>query len=335
MADAGDVCVLVPTLDEAETIGDVVEGFVERGFGDVLVVDGGSTDGTREIARERGARVIEQTGSGKGQAVREGVANVEAAYVLMLDGDGTYDPEDADRMIEPLLEGRAEHVIGDRFADMKPGAMARLNRFGNRVINGAFRVVHGRDLQDILSGYRAFTRASFERFRLEADGFTIETEMSVECVKRGVPVEVVPITYRPRPDESETNLRPFRDGGRIVVALYRLARMNNPVFYFGSVATVSALAGVAIGGYVGVEYVTRGISHSALAVVSSFAILLGVQLFMFGVLSDILLTVNRQQTRQLEAISDRLETVHESVDADEEPGGDADADGHDALAAED
>jgi len=304
-----DVCVLVPTLDESATIGDVIAGFVERGYDDVLVVDGGSTDGTTDIARREGARVVQQSGSGKGQAVREGVGLIDAEFVLMVDGDGTYDPADADRMLEPLFEGRADHVIGNRFADMKPGAMARLNKFGNRVINGAFRYVHGRDLRDILSGYRAFRRASFERFALSADGFTIETELSVECVKHGETVEVVPITYRPRPDDSEANLRPFRDGGRIIVALYRLARMNNPVFYFGSVGLVSALVGGIIGVYVGVEWFTVGISHPALAVVGSFGILLGVQLFMFGVLSDMLLTVNRRQARQLERVADGLQRL--------------------------
>jgi dolichol-phosphate mannosyltransferase len=303
---AGDVCVLIPTLDESATIGEVVAGFAERGYDDVLVVDGGSTDGTPAIARREGARVVQQSGSGKGQAVREGVELTDADVVLMLDGDGTYDPGDAERMLEPLLEGRADHVIGDRFADMKPGAMARLNKFGNRVINGAFRYVHGRDLADILSGYRAFRRESLERFSLSADGFTIETELSVECVRHGQTVEVVPITYRPRPDDSEANLRPFRDGGRIIVALYRLARMNNPLFYFGSVGLLSGLVGAVIGAYVGIEWITVGISHPALAVVGSFGILLGVQLFMFGVLSDMLLTVNRRQARQLERVADGL-----------------------------
>ena len=116
MVDRSDVCVLLPTLEEAETIGDVVAGFRDAGFEHVLVVDGNSTDGTREIAREHGARVMTQSGAGKGQAVREGVATVDREYVLMADGDGTYRPADADRMLEPLFEGRADHVIGDRFA---------------------------------------------------------------------------------------------------------------------------------------------------------------------------------------------------------------------------
>jgi dolichol-phosphate mannosyltransferase len=301
-----EVCVLVPTLDEAETIGEVLDGFAEQGFENRLVVDGGSTDGTREVARERGARVIEQSGHGKGQAIREAVRRIDAPYVLMVDGDATYDPADAPAMLEPLVERRAEHVIGDRFADMHDGAMTRLNRVGNRVINGAFSTVHGRDLQDILSGYRAFTRQSIERMELESDGFTIETEMAVECVKHRVPTAVVPVSYRPRPGASETNLHPVRDGGRIIVSLYGLAKTNNPLFYFGSVGVGSVLAGGFVAAYVGYEWFVQGVSHEALAVVAASGILLGAQLLMFAVLSDMIVAVNREQTRRLEELSDRV-----------------------------
>jgi dolichol-phosphate mannosyltransferase len=306
MSDRSDVCVLLPTLNEAETIGDVIDGFREAGFERVLVVDGDSSDGTREIATEHGARVITQSGRGKGQAVREGVAEIEAPHVLMADGDGTYRPGDAVTMLEPLFEGRAEHVIGNRFADMEPGAMTRLNKIGNRLINRLFAAIHGRDLKDILSGYRAFTRTSFERSRLDADGFGIETELAVECVRQGVSTEVVPITYRSRPGPSETNLHPIADGGRIILTLYTLAKTNNPIFYFGSVASLGLVGGLGVGLFVGYRYLTEGISHDVLALLSVFLVLLSVQLLMFGVLTDILVSVTREQTRRLDEISDRL-----------------------------
>jgi len=300
MADRDDVCVLIPTLNEAETIGEVVDGFTDRGFENVLVVDGDSTDGTQEIAREHGARVLQQSGSGKGQAIQEAIRHIEAEYVLMLDGDGTYRAEDADAMLEPLLEGRYEHVIGDRFADMEDGAMTRLNKAGNGMFNWVFRTIHGENFEDILSGYRAFTRESVERFHLDADGFGVETEMAVECVKHDVPTTVVPIRYEARPDESETNLHPVQDGGVILLTLYQLAKTNNPLFYFGSVGVLSGLFGAAVGAYVGYEwFVGPRVSHEVLAVVSAFAILFGVQLLMFGVLSDLIVTLHREQMRRL------------------------------------
>jgi dolichol-phosphate mannosyltransferase len=303
MDEYDDVCVLVPTYEEASTIGDVVRRFREQGFERVLVVDGGSTDGTRERAREAGARVIEQSGQGKGQAVREALDYVETPYVLMVDGDATYRPEDAGRMVEPLLSGAAEHVIGNRFADMQPGAMSRLNRVGNSIINRAFRRIHGEDFRDILSGYRAFTRRSVEGFMLTADGFGIETELAVECVKHGVETTVVPVTYESRPDDSETNLSPVRDGATIIITLYQMAKTNNPLFYFGSVGVASTLVGLVLAAYVGVEWVTRGISHEVIAVVAGVAVLFGVQVALFGVLADLIVDVNREQTRQLERVA--------------------------------
>lgn len=321
MGDYDDVCVLVPTYNEAETIGDVVDGFHDEGLANVLVIDGGSTDGTDEIAREHGARVVQQSGSGKGQAVREALEMIEAPYVVMIDGDATYRPEEADRLLDPLLAGEADHVVGNRFANMEPGAMSRLNRVGNRIINRAFRYVHGRELTDILSGYRAFTLSSVERLSLSSDGFGIETELSVECVKRGVSTAVVPITYRARPEESQTNLRPFRDGAVILLTLYQMAKTNNPLFYFGSVGALSILTGAALAVYVGIEWFVYNISHEILALVSGVTILLGIQLLMFGVLSDLIVTLNREQTRRVERLADALETRGSTARADRPAGG--------------
>lgn len=310
MDDRDDVCVLVPTYNEAETIGDVVRGFRDQGFDRVLVIDGQSTDGTQQLAEEAGAEVVVQSGtgrgSGKGQAVREGLELIERPYVLLVDGDGTYRPEDAGAMIEPLVDEDCEHVIGNRFADMRPGAMSRLNRLGNRLINWGFRRIHGRDFGDILSGYRAFTLESTGKMPLTAQGFGIETEMAVECVKQGIETCVVPVTYEPRPDESETNLRPFRDGGIILLTLYRMAKTSNPLFYFGSVGVLLLLFGAALGTYVGVEWVTTRTSHEVLAFVAGFFILLGIQLGIFGLLSDMVVSLHQEQMRRLDRLDDAI-----------------------------
>ncbi|MFC4543285.1 S-layer glycoprotein N-glycosyltransferase AglJ [Halosolutus amylolyticus] len=297
-----EVCVLIPTLDEAATIGDVIDGFREQGYTNVVVVDGGSSDETQAIARDRGAEVIVQSGDGKGQAVREALEYVTVPYVLMLDGDGTYDPADADRMIEPLSRGY-DHVIGNRFADMDDDAMRALNGFGNRLINRSFRFIHGASYEDILSGYRAFTVDSFDRLSLDSDGFTIETELAVECVKHGIETTVVPVSYSARPDESETNLHPIKDGGTILLALYTLAKTNNPLFYFGSLGVAGVLSGGVIAAYVLWQWIQYQQGHEIMALVSAAAILLGVQLIMFGVLSDMLVTLHREQRRRLEQIA--------------------------------
>ncbi len=309
MSQREKVCVLIPTYNEAAAVGDVIEGFRDAGYENVLVIDGGSTDGTQEIATDAGARVVEQSGDGKGQAVREAVEMIEAPYVLMVDGDSTYEPTQADRMVEPLFAGEAEHVIGNRFADLQPGAMTRLNRVGNGLINNAFRIIHGRQLSDILSGYRAFTTDSFERLALSADGFGIETELAVECVRHDIQTAVVPITYKPRPKGSETNLRPFRDGANIIVTLYRMAKKNNPIFYFGSVGFLSVLVGIVLAVFVIVRFFVYDISHEVIALGSGVSLLFGLQLIMFGVLSDLIVSTNRQHRQRVERIERKLDTL--------------------------
>jgi len=304
MTEYEDVCALVPTRNEAATIADVVDGLYDVGVGHVLVVDGNSGDETPKIAEEHGAEVVQQTGDGKGQAVRQGVDRIDESYVLLLDGDGTNPPEQAPRLLDPLVAGDAEHVVGDRTADMRPGAMSNLNQFGNRLINRAFRRIHGEDYGDILSGYRAFTTDSFDRMFLSAEGFGIETEMAVECARHDIPVEVVPTTYWPRPEGSETNLHPISDGARIIVTLYSLAKTSNPLFYFGSIGAGFGAIGTALAVWIGYEWFGRGISHEALTVVAGVVLLLGVQLVIFGVLSDLVVTLHREQTRRIERLSE-------------------------------
>jgi len=306
MSRQEEVCVLVPTYNEAETITAVVEGYREQGFDDVLVIDGGSTDGTQDLAAAAGARVREQRGSGKGQAVREAMEYIDRPVVLMVDGDSTYRPGEAGRMLDPILDGRAEHVIGNRFANIQPGAMTRLNQVGNRIINRTFRYIHGQNLVDILSGYRAFTRDSFDTLSLSAEGFGIETELAVECVKHSVRVEVVPITYRGVRDQ------PPAGPGR---------RQHHPptlpdgedkqpaVLLRQCVGATSAFVGVMLAGYVAYAYLASGISHSVLALAAGVALLFGVQLVMFGVLSELIVASNRRQTQQLERIADRLDST--------------------------
>ncbi|MDR9411823.1 MAG: S-layer glycoprotein N-glycosyltransferase AglJ [Haloquadratum sp.] len=310
--DTEDVVVIIPTLDEATTVGEVVAGFRMQGF-DVVVVDGDSQDGTPTVAAEAGATVLEQRGRGKGAAVREAVAATDRPVIVLVDGDGTYRPEEVGELLAPLDAGAA-HVIGNRFGGMQPGAMTRLNRLGNRAINWGFRRIHGVGLADILSGYRAFTRSSYRALQLTADGFGIETQMAVECAKRGVPTAEVDITYRPRVAGSETNLRPVRDGGIIIIELLRRAKTTNPLVYFGSLGAAVMLLGAVVGGYVVYRWSTAGATHELLAVAAVAGVIFGGQLLIFGFLADMLVSLQDELIDRLgeasgsaEEVSDRSE----------------------------
>ncbi len=294
-----EVCIFIPTLNEAPTIAELIGEFKERGFRHILVMDGHSTDGTPDIARAAGAVVRTQTGRGKGNAIIEAVAIIDKPYVLMLDGDGTYAPDDAERMLDPLDLG-FDHVIGDRLAGPEGEAFTRLNLLGNQILNLMFKLAHGRDLHDILSGYRAFTLSSIRQMTLKESGFEIETEMAVEAVRHGQRITVVPVRYLARPGTA-TKLNPLQDGARIFSTIYRLAKMNNPIFYFGIIGLFISLAGGVIGVYVVLEWL-RNIEHLPLTILTVLLITIGFQIFMFGVISDMLLGFHRETTRQIEQL---------------------------------
>lgn len=240
MVEKDELTVLVPTYNEEPTVGEVVRGFLTQGYDDVLVIDGGSDDETQKVAEEAGARVVEQSGSGKGQAVREAVhEHMERPYVVMIDGDGTYLPEEVDRLLAPLEDG-ADHVLGNRLGN--PEAFTRLNYIGNHIFNFEFRLAHGKHLGDILTGYRAFTLESARELTLTEEGFGIETEMCAECLGAGQRVETVDITYLERPEGSEENLHPVFDGARIGYVVYKTTRRTRPAFFYGVALAVAVVA---------------------------------------------------------------------------------------------
>jgi dolichol-phosphate mannosyltransferase len=217
----------------------------------------------------------------------------------MLDGDGTYSPRDAEKMLTPLFSG-FDQVIGDRLVNAEEGAFSRLNLFGNQMLNLLFKIAHSRDLHDILSGYRAFNQLAVKQMNLKETGFQIETEISVEAVRNGQRIMVVPIKYSRRPGTA-TKLSPFHDGIRIVSTIYRLARMNNPLFYFGMMGIFTSFLGVLTGIYVTFEWF-QGINHIPLTILTMLLIVVGVEIFMFGMISDMLLVFHREIIREVQLL---------------------------------
>ncbi len=294
-----EVCVLIPTLNEGPTIGSVVREFRDLGYAHILVIDARSSDATVKNAREAGATVRTQSGKGKGNAIIEAFEIIEEPYILMLDGDGTYSAKDAEKMLTPLFLG-FDQVIGDRLINAEEGAFSRINLFGNHILNLIFKIAHSRDLHDILSGYRAFTNLAVHQMNLKEKGFEIETEISVEAVRNGQRIMVVPIRYLSRPGTA-TKLSPFHDGIKIVSTIYRLARVNNPMFYFGLMGVFTSILGILVGIYVMLEWF-RNIEHIPLTILTVLLIVVGIEIFMFGMISDMLLVFHREIVREIQLL---------------------------------
>jgi dolichol-phosphate mannosyltransferase len=134
--------------------------------------------------------------------------------------------------------------------------------------------------------------------QLKEIGFAIETEISVEAVRKNQRIHVVPVSYAKRPG-TQTKLNPFHDGIKIASTIYRLARMNNPLFYFGLIGVIIMVAGILTGIFVLSEWF-RGIEHLPLTILTMLLIVIGFQIFMFGVISDMLLAYHREVIREIQ-----------------------------------
>jgi dolichol-phosphate mannosyltransferase len=294
-----DVCILIPTLNEEESIEQVIKDFQALGFEKILVIDGHSTDGTAEKARIAGAKVVVQSGVGKGQAMKEAFDLIKERFVVLIDGDGTYLPIEVHLLLDPVLNGRADHVVGNRFGNLEGGAFKLLNMFGNRIINHFFDIIYGVRLADILSGYRAFTTDAIKSLDLNMPGFEIESEMTIESVKKGLRIIEVPITYRSRAKGTSTKLNPFRDGPKIVLTIYRMAKTQNPMFYFGLIGSIFGFIEFLIGLYVVRDWINWRIEHIPLTILTAILIIVGFQLFLIGILGDVMASLHREMMQQL------------------------------------
>lgn len=304
--DKEDVCILIPTLNEGKTIAGLVKEFKSLGYPDILVIDGHSTDDTVSKAQNAGARVVVQTGKGKGQAITQAFRLLSSKYVVMVDGDGTYLPQEINKLIEPIITGEADHVIGNRFANYQEGAFTSLNLFGNRILNKIFGLAYSVWLNDILSGYRAFNYNAYKQIELKKTGFEVETEITVECVKKDMKIVEVPITYLTRVSGAATKLRPVRDGFRIASTIYILTRTHNPLFYFNLIGGFLILSGVIVGVYVVNEWM-QNITHVPLTILATLFILTGIMMFIFAILSDLIVSMHRENMRTLRKIIKEME----------------------------
>ncbi len=294
-----DICVLIPTLNEEESIEPVVREFRSLGFENILVADGHSTDATVERARAAGACIFLQSGTGKGQALKEVFEEIKEDYILLIDGDGTYLPSEAPRLLEPVLKGKADHVVGNRLGNVQGGSFKRLNMLGNKMINFFFSTIYRVRLYDILSGYRAFTTEGIHRLDLSTPGFEIESEMTIESVKKGLRIIEVPITYMPRLAGAKTKLHPFRDGLKIILTIFRMAKTENPMFYFGLFGSIFGLFGFATGLFVVRDWLLWRIEHIPLTILTAILIIVGFQLFLIGMQGDMMASMHREIFREL------------------------------------
>jgi glycosyltransferase involved in cell wall biosynthesis len=215
------IAVAIPCFNEAAAIATVLAQFQEAlPTAELFVFDNNSTDGTGDIASALGAHVIAVPQQGKGHTVRAAFAALHGFDVLVLtDGDGTYPADAAPLLIGPVLENAADMAVGARRPTPGAGAMTFTRRLGNTLIRTAFRLLIGRGNRDLLSGYRAFNHRFRSNVVLRTSGFEIESELACEAVTRRLRVVEIEVPYHPRIAGTQSKLRAFRDGWRILLTI--------------------------------------------------------------------------------------------------------------------
>ena len=295
-----DVTIIIPTLNEEEGIGKVIDAFKEQGYTNIFVIDGNSRDRTRDIAKEKGVTVVVQSGKGKGQAVAEAFSLVNSEVVVLIDGDGTYDPYDIEKMLEPIRKGIADHVIGNRLLKYEDGAFTRLNVTGNKILNWLFRFMYGVELYDILSGYRALTKDVYKNVNLTKHGFEVEVELTVETLANGFKITEVPINYHRR--HGKTKLSPLGDGFRIGKAIMEMLVRYNPAKYLYFLGGLFLLLGIITGVYVVVEWF-ENVPHNLLAIVTAILVLGGTQFMAIGFVMSYLFKTSVEVRRDIKKVN--------------------------------
>lgn len=243
------IAVLVPCYNEEQAIGTVVRDFrAALPEAPVYVYDNNSCDRTAEEAQAAGAVVRHEPLQGKGNVVRRMFADVEADVYVMVDGDATYDAPSARMMIDRLVSGNLDMVVGTRLRSEATGAFRAGHQFGNRLLTGFVAWLFGDRFEDMLSGYRVFSRRFVKSFPALSHGFETETELAVHALALRMPVAEIETPYYARPPGSVSKLNTWRDGGRILVTAIKLLKEERPLFFFslafaamGAVAIVLAL----------------------------------------------------------------------------------------------
>ncbi len=290
VVDAIELTILIPCLDEAETIASCVHeanAFLQASGieGEVLVADNGSTDGSQALALAAGARTLAVPGKGYGAALIGGIADARGRYVIMGDADGSYDFSDLMPFVRRLRDG-AELVMGDRFrGGIEAGAMPFLHRhLGNPVLSFLGRLFFRIPIRDFHCGLRGFNRDRIRALNLLTTGMEFASEMVVKSALSHYRIDEVPTTLRKDGRSRAPHLRTWRDGWRHL----RFLLMFSPRYLFvlpGLALSATGVAGMLLL-YRGPWQVAHGVTldvHSYVFFV--FLALLGAQFLLFGVIA--------------------------------------------------
>ena len=293
-----NVAILLPCYNEAKTIEKVVKDFRrELPEAVVYVYDNNSTDGSGELAESAGAIVRKVTQQGKGFVVRRMFREVDADIYVMVDSDDTYPADEVHKLIDPIRLGTADMVNGDRLSstymieNKRPG-----HNFGNLLVRFLIRILWNRKVNDVMTGYRAFSRFFVKSCPVLSNGFQIETEMTLHTIDKRLSLIEIPIQYRDRPIDSPSKLNTVSDGMKVLATIFTFFRFYRPLCFYFSIAGFLVLIALCLFTPVFVDYLHTGlVPRFPTLIVSGFLMIVAVILSVSG----LILSASKKQFDQL------------------------------------
>jgi glycosyltransferase involved in cell wall biosynthesis len=294
-----NVAVIVPCYNEEKTIKQVVNDFQKQlPYARIYVYDNNSTDNTVKEALIAGAIVRKVPLQGKGNVVRRMFADIDADVYVMVDGDATYDSRSAPLLIQTLIDNQLDMINGARVTEEK-AAYRMGHTLGNKALTGIVSKFFGKQFNDMLSGYRVFSRRYVKSFPCLSTGFEIETELTVHALSLRMPIAEVATPYFSRPEGSFSKLSTYKDGFRILKTIIKLVRGEKPLLFFSSIAMVFVLLSLIIGIPVITEYFSTGlVPKFPSAILSASLMVLAWISFYSGLILDNV-TRSRLEAKQL------------------------------------
>ena len=286
------IAVLIPCYNEEKTVEKVVRDFrAVLPEAVIYVYDNNSSDRTVELAEGAGAVVRHEYSQGKGNVLRRMFREIDAECYILVDGDDTYPAESAPEMCRLVLEHQADMVVGDRLSSTYFTENKRpFHNFGNSLVRLSINCLFGAKIQDIMTGYRAFSFAFVKTFPVLSRGFEIETEMSIHAVQRNMQVENVVIDYRDRPAGSVSKLNTYSDGAKVLGTILKLYKNYRPFGFFTVIAVILALISLLFMMPVLTEYFVTGlVPRFPTLIVCGFVMIAALMLFVAGVILSSLL----------------------------------------------
>ena len=284
------IAILIPCYNEKITVAKVITDF-KKELPDALiyVYNNNSTDNTLQIAYENGAIVKNEYRQGKGNVVRSMFRDIDADVYVLVDGDNTYPANMVHQLIKPILMETADMVVGDRISN---GTYKKQNKrlfhdFGNGMVRNTINRLFKTNLKDVMSGYRAFSRAFVKNVPILSKGFEVETEITLHALDKRFIIKEIPIEYKDRPNKSKSKLNTFTDGYKVIKTIIKMLKDYKPLKFFLSIAIIFFALGLIIGIPVIYEYIlTRYITKVPSAVLSTGLMIFSVIIAQCGVILD-------------------------------------------------